>query len=189
MLHLMGSDHWPGFKVKHMDLVWLVLAYKTLSLVHFQLPDILILFALLLTEITGYFPISCKLFMLASSTMILKPIKLAELVQRSHITLPRLLACEPGSNIRKTYPVCSRGLAIWFNSVCLQQPLVFFWLYMAQPDSKPHNTTRPMYTATTEWNTCISDSTKSRIPSMWIREQAKKEEFAFSDLLKIICVL
>ena len=41
MLHLMESDHWPGFKVKHMDLVWLVLAYKTLSLVHFQLPDVL----------------------------------------------------------------------------------------------------------------------------------------------------
>ena len=44
MLHLMESDHWPGFKVKHMDLVWLVLAYKTLSLVHFQLPDILNIF-------------------------------------------------------------------------------------------------------------------------------------------------
>lgn len=54
--------------------------------------------------------------------------------------------------------------------------------------SNYHFVTAGMVRIAIVWNTC-TDSTKSRILFMGIGEWTKKEEFTFSDLLKIICVL
>ncbi len=89
--------------------------------------------------------ISCELLMLPSSAMILKPIKLSELVQRSHIVG---LACELYSNIRKTSPVWGWGLAVWFNSVCPQWPHGFCCIWHNQIQNHIIQLKRCRYTAT-----------------------------------------